>query len=477
MTSAKPWLLAALGVASVVVYIRCLTIPMSLTRYVNQPLLDVQKILGETPSGLWFFAVTLVILFLLYYLGYMLVLDLSGRWLPWLVLLPPAVSSAALTLMYPATAADLFQYIWLGRIWAFDGQNPFVVTPNMRPDELLYPYTIFRNFPTVYGPGFIHLSGLLARLSGDDILTNVIVFKLAMILSYVGCLALVYLILRRTQPTLAWAGVYVLAWNPLVIINTAGDGHNDISMILLVLLAIYLAQRNSWAGAATVLVLSASIKWLSLALAPVFLIVALRMMGRRAWVQVGSGLAMGTGLALMLQAPFFAGPSSLVGGIPNIGSQFTASLATVLRDELSPFLGIDHAAQTARLAAYGLFAAFYLWRLWCLHGTFESLVYESYQVFFFYLVIAAVWFQPWYVVWLVPLGALLVSSFVVERTVIFSFTAMLIHVTLGFGWRLAWFGGNVPTLQMLTALLIMLPPLVWWITSEARHPLMMTNAK
>ena len=477
MTSARPWLLAALGAASAAVYIRWLAVPMSLTRYVDQPLLDLQKILGETPSAVWFFTVTLVVLFLLYYLGYTLVLRLSGRWLPWLVLVPPVVSSAALTLMYPATAADLFQYVWLGRIWAFDGQNPFVVSPNMRPDELLYPYTVFRNFPTVYGPAFIHLSGLLARLSGDDILTNVIVFKLAMILAYVGCLALVYLILRRTQPALAWAGVYVLAWNPLVIINTAGDGHNDIIMILLVLLAIYLVQRNQWAEGATILVLSASIKWLSLALAPVFLIVAWRMLGRRAWYQVGAGLAIGLGLALMLQAPFYAGPASLVGGIPNIGSMFTASLATVARDSLTSSLGAGEAAQVARLAAYGLFTVLYVWQLLSLRGSFDSLVYGAYQVFFIYLVIAAVWFQAWYVVWLVPLAGLLVGTPVVERTVIFSYTAMLIHVILGFGWRLGWFGGSPPMLQLVAALVIMLPPIIAWITFETRRPLMMKNAQ
>ncbi|MFN8482764.1 MAG: hypothetical protein U0768_06930 [Anaerolineae bacterium] len=477
MTFPRPWLLAALGAASVAVYVRWLALPMALPRYVDQPLLDVQKILGETPTATVFFLAVLLVLFGLYYLGYSLVLEMSGRWLPWLVLIPPAVSSAALIFMYPVTAADLFQYIWLGRISALRGENPFIVTPNMRPDELLYPYTIFRNFPTVYGAGFIQLSGLLARLGGDDILLSVIIFKLAMVASYALCLALVYLILRRTRPALAWAGVYVLAWNPLVVFNTAGDGHNDIMMILLVLLALYLAQRGWWTAAATALVLSVSVKWLSLALAPVFLIVALRMIGRSAWVRVGGGLAIGLGLAALIQAPFFAGPASLVGGIPNIGSQFTASLATVVRDSLTARVGADEAAQIARLAAFGLFGVLYIWQLLRLVGTFDSLVYGAYQVFFFYLVIAAVWFQPWYVVWLVPLAALLVGAPVVERTVIFSFTAMLVHVFLGFGWRLAWFGGNIPTLQMVTALVIVGPPLLWWITSEARRPLPMLNAQ
>ncbi|MFN8499384.1 MAG: hypothetical protein U0641_16160 [Anaerolineae bacterium] len=477
MTFPKPWLLAGLGVASVAVYIRWLALPMALPRYVDQPLLDLQKILGETPTATVFFLAVLLVLFGLYYLGYTLVLTMSGRSLPWLVLLPPAVSSAALIFMYPVTAADIFQYVWLGRIWAFLGLNPFITTPNMRPDELLYPYTIFRNFPTVYGAGFIQLAGLLARLGGDDILLNVIIFKLAMVASYALCVALVYLILRRTRPALAWAGVYVLAWNPLVVFNTAGDGHNDIMMILLALLAIYLAQRGMWTAAATILVLSASVKWLSLALAPVFLIVAIRMLGRRGLVKVGGGLAIGLGLAALIQAPFYAGPASLVGGIPNIGSQFTASLATVARDILTAPLGADGAAQMARLAAFGLFAVLYVWQLLRLEGAFESLVYGAYQVFFFYLVIAAVWFQPWYVVWLVPLAALLVGEPVVERTVIFSFTAMLVHIFLGFGWRLAWFGGSVPTLQMVTTLLIVLPPVLWWITAEARRPLPMMNAQ
>ena len=44
-------MLAALGAASVAVYVRWLALPMALPRYVDQPLLDVQKILGETPTA------------------------------------------------------------------------------------------------------------------------------------------------------------------------------------------------------------------------------------------------------------------------------------------------------------------------------------------------------------------------------------------------------------------------------------------
>ncbi len=70
-----------------------------------------------------------------------------------------------------------------------------------------------------------------------------------MILAYLGSAALIYLILKQRQPRWAVAGTIAFAWNPLVLLAVAQNGHNDIVMIFFLLAAVWalvhrtLAQR------------------------------------------------------------------------------------------------------------------------------------------------------------------------------------------------------------------------------------------
>ena len=333
----------------------------------------------------------------------------------------------------------------------------------MVPTDLTFPYTVFREAATVYGALFTHLSALLARLAGDSLLVNVLLFKGTLTLFYALTALFVYLILKRTRPELAWVGVYLVWWNPLVQFNTAGDGHNDITMLALVMLALLLAQRGQWSLAGVPLVLSMSMKWASLILVPVFVVAALRTRGWRHWPQIFGGLAVGFGVAILLHAPFYAGPSTVLGSVPTIGGAFTTSIATVLRDMLLRVVEPPRAETLARLTAYAAFGLLYLRELFRIRAGFDSLVYACFQAFFLYLLVGTLWFQPWYVIWLVGIGALLVGTPVAERTILLTFTAMLIHLVTGFGWRLGWFG-NLSLLHLTAVALVFAAPVILWLS-------------
>ena len=476
--------LLGVGVLTAAVYLLRLALPMALSRLISQPLIDLPLALGENTVGAWYYLDTVLLLFGLYYWGYRIV----GRETPlafWrprsaeggldygpVIALLPVVFAVALLLMFPVTAGDLFVYIFFGRIWAFQGLNPYTTAPEMVPSELTFHYTVFREAATVYGALFTHLSALLARLAGDSLLLNVLLFKGTMILFYALTALCVYLILKRTRPELAWVGVYLVWWNPLVQFNTAGDGHNDITMLAVVMLALLLAQRGRWSLACAALVLSMSMKWASLILVPIFVIGALRAWGWRRWPEIVGGLAVGFGLAALLHAPFYAGPSTVLGSVPYIGGAFTTSIATVLRDVLLRVTDPSSAETGARLTAYAVFGLLYLRELTRIRADFDSLVYACFQAFFLYLLVGTLWFQPWYVVWLVGIGALLVGTPVAERTILLTFTAMLIHLVTGFGWRLGWFG-NLSLLHLTAVAVVFAAPLVLWLSEpppdEARR--------
>ena len=60
-----------------------------------------------------------------------------------------------------------------------------------------------------------------------------------MILAYLGSATLIYLILKQRQPRWAVAGTIAFAWNPLVLLAVAQNGHNDIVMIFFLLAAVW----------------------------------------------------------------------------------------------------------------------------------------------------------------------------------------------------------------------------------------------
>ncbi len=453
-------LLLLLGGASGAVYYLRLTRRMALADYIQQPLLDMPKILGATPDEVWGYLLTVLGLFGLYYLGYRIVLLRTSRAIVVVVVLLALVFGLLLLPLYPVTATDIFNYIFFGRVWAFQGQNPYVLSPSLRPADPIYPYTAYDDEPTVYGALFTHLSALLAWLAGPSLSTAVLVFKGAMLACHALALALVYWVLRRTRPALAAAGLYLLAWNPLVLFNTAGDGHNDIVMLVLILLALAFASRNRWVLACAAIVLSASVKYVSLLLVPVFVVATLRRLGWRRWPVVARGLALGVGLAVLLHAPFYAGPDTVLGALPQQGGRFTVSFALLVRNALDGAgLPVD-SSLTARGVAYGLFALLYLRELVRLRPGFDGLVYACYQALFVFLLLGNTWFQPWYVTWLVGPAALLVGTPVATRTIAFTLGAMLVHLVTGFGWRMNWLDSSEPLLQLAAVALVFTPPLL-----------------
>ena len=456
---AAPLLLLLGGLSAAVYHLR-LTSRMALADYINQPLVDMPKIVGATPDEAWAYLGTMLSLFGLYYLGYRVVLTRASRTIVVIVVLLALVFALLLLTMYPVTATDIFNYIFFGRVWAFQGQNPYVVTPSRWPEDPIYPYTAYEDEPTVYGALFTHLSALLAWLAGPSLYASLLVFKGAMLAFDAMALVLVYVILRRTRPALAAAGLYLLAWNPLVLFNTAGDGHNDIVMLVLILLALAFASRSRWALACAAIVLSASVKYVSLLLVPVFVVAALRSLGWRRWPVVARGLALGLSLTVLLHAPFYAGLNTILGALPQQGGRFTVSFALLVRNALEgSSLPVD-AALTARWIAYGLFALLYLRELRRLQPSFDGLVYACYQALFVFLLIGNTWFQPWYVIWLVGLAALQVGAPVAARTVAFTLGAMLVHLVTGFGWRMNWLDSSEPLLQLAAVALVFTPPLL-----------------
>src|SRR5579884_3631067 len=209
---------------------------------------------------------------------------------------------------------DLFSYALYGEVAGRFGGSPYVQAPDDYATSPLYLLInpLWRDAPSVYGPVWIGLSSLVGAALGGHVLSEILTYRLIADLCHWANLGLLWWALRRLRPGCEPLGLALYAWNPLVVLEFAGNGHNDGTMLLFVLLCFgWLARGRVWLALAA-LVLSIATKYTTVVLLPLVLWWAVR--ERAGWRRVA--LAAGAGLAALaalaaLYLPWWRGSATL----------------------------------------------------------------------------------------------------------------------------------------------------------------------
>jgi hypothetical protein len=220
----------------------------------------------------------ILLLMAAYLLGWRLVRQAPRRRLVWVFV---SLYAATLFWLLPITS-DLFTYLIRAHLFTDMGLNPLLVAPfdvGRDPLVLAYP-AAYDSEPSVYGPAWLLVSAP-GTLGLDDLAAGTLYLKGLALAAFLSCAWLVEHILRRIRPAQAIEGLYLFAWNPLVLLMAVGDGHNDIVMMAAVLLALWFALRERWLLAFAVLALSVWTKYVSVLLFPLLAIYAWKQLGAR----------------------------------------------------------------------------------------------------------------------------------------------------------------------------------------------------
>jgi hypothetical protein len=155
-----------------------------------------------------------------------------------------AVAVAARLVLLPAApslSGDLYRYVWEGRV-LLHGGNPYRQSPDdsgLAPlrDRAIYPGINHKELATIYPPLAEAGFALVARLSA-----TVLAFKSWVILHDVALVLVLLAWAKRkgASPVL----VVAYAWNPLVLVEYAGSGHNDPVALLWLVVALVLARER-----------------------------------------------------------------------------------------------------------------------------------------------------------------------------------------------------------------------------------------
>ncbi|MFI5269546.1 MAG: hypothetical protein ACHQ7M_19390, partial [Chloroflexota bacterium] len=181
------------------------------------------------------------------------------------------------------------------------------------------------------------------------------------------------------------------------------NAHNDGMMMLLGLGAawLFVAGRD-------LLVLPA-IAAATLVKVPVVLMAPVMFVGvcRHNRARALEGVLLAIALAAVVYRPFWKGPDTLTA--LKRTDLFTASLGSVLRLALAPSFGLPDASAVARWTSLGGFAIVALVALWLATRaqTSQDVLRLAYFTLLGGLLLATTWFQAWYVVWPLGLGAAL----------------------------------------------------------------------
>lgn len=297
-------LLLGAGVLSEVVYL-AVTVRLPWWRY-GGTLNNWSRVLGQGWEVLAACLIGIGVLVAAYLLGWYAIRGESGaRGIVWGFAILFAVT---LFWLMPITS-DLFTYLSQSHLFTDLGANPLVTAAlEFKEDPLVRAYPAFyAGHPSVYGPAWTLLSvpGTLGRY---DVAGGLFYLKGVAVGAFLGCAWLLERILRRIRPTAVVEGLCLFAWNPLVLLLAVGDGHNDIVLMALVLLAFWLLLHERWVLAFGTLALSVWIKYVSVIFFPLSVIYVWRRFAgqeKQRRVVLGWGALMAVGVSALVFVPFW----------------------------------------------------------------------------------------------------------------------------------------------------------------------------
>jgi hypothetical protein len=405
--------------------------------------------------------------------------EVPGGWRP--ILLTTLGAGLALLTLPRLFSKDVLSYLVYGRAFGAYGLNPYTTTPANMQFDFNFRLIDWHDVVSVYGPVWTLLCTALykviAPLAATNIWGYIVAFRGLGLAFHLGNAALIWYILGRVRPRDQVAGTILYAWNPLPLIEFAGNGHNDAGLVFFLLAAVaaQVAERRRPWLVTLCLTLSVLTKFITLLVVPAYALMLWRTTpaapGRwisrariLAWARAG---IVALAAFAILWAPFAAAlrdPLFLLNS--SAASKYDNSLLQLLYWSLRGlFAAVLPAARSHELAntlvmGAGRLAFLVIWLVLTWRSRdLTSWIRGSFWILFAYLVLATPWFWPWYVTWLVGLAPLVGGRRATAATLTFSASVLVLYVL--WGNQLPFDRGSVLPLHNFVS--FGLPLLVLWL--------------
>ena len=333
------------------------------------------------------------------------------RRLFWFILAVAVLCRVILQFSPPTLSDDIYRYLWDARM-QFHGVNPYVYAPDSEEAAHLrdeyHAGVNNKDVPTVYPPLMQAVFAAAAYLWYSPAS-----MKLLFTLCDLGVILLAVLMLRRRS--LPEERVLIYAWNPLVLVEIAGSGHNDSLPVALMLAALLAVDGLRPVRAVAWLSLSMLAKWFTVMLVPAFF----RRVGsiRPFWLLPV--------LLLAFYLPYMDAGPRLFSGLLVYGDKwrFNDSVFSIIFF-LTDSLNVSKIIVAALFAGLAAFCAVRI------TDPFRS----AFVLLGGYLVLTPT-VQPWYLVWIIPFLCLYPNP---AWILLSGLAALSYHVLIGFVLTECW---------------------------------------
>lgn len=303
-------------------------------------------------------------------------------------------------MILPYLSSDIFYYMGDGWLLSKYKQNPYYVSVAELQaqginDEILNNTGYWKETTSVYGPLWSIIAAFLVSLSFGNVTISLFIFKFASFLVHILNCYLIYKITKSHK--------YILLYglNPLILLEFLGNVHNDIYLLLFMLIALYflIRKKNIYLGM-LFLALSISIKYSTALIVPFILIYCFRnkTIPKRILCCMISGLSI-VASVILLYMPFFRDFTIFTNMLVQ-GKRFSQSIQAFLLTSARDIFNV------VNKIALPTFMIMYICLLITLvfkrKVSFKELMKKYNFIMLIFIFVVLTNFQKWYILWLIP---------------------------------------------------------------------------
>ena len=319
------------------------------------------------------------------------------------------IISLIFVLMIPFWSSDVFYYLGIGRLSSKYHQNPYYVDMksyidnneiNIQNDTVIQKG--YKNYwsetTVVYGAFWTLICSIISFLSFGNLDFGLLIFKIINLMVHIGNCVLLYKISKKKIFSL----IYGL--NPFVLIEGIGNVHNDIFIILFMLLSIYaLIKKKNIIISLLFLALATDIKYFSVLLLP--LIVIYYAKDQKLKKRIICCVLYGGLFFIFAIIPYilYIRDINVFLGLIEQRSRIAKGLYLVITQY---FHNLEYLVDFIKTLVLEIFVVIYIFECFTLLFAKKVKFYKGIRkiylfiIAFLFLIITN--FQPWYFMWLIP---------------------------------------------------------------------------
>lgn len=348
------------------------------------------------------------------------------------------ISLALTPVPFNAMSHDMLAYGLYGRMVVIYHVNPYVMTLQHFTQDMLHQATTVApgasSGTAPYGPVWLDLSLLVALFAHESVANILLGFRALGLVVHVVNAILIWHVLTRVKPELRLSGMVLYAWNPAVLLLSVFVMHQEVVVVLFLLLAIVFLLRKSPLMAWIFALLAVLTNPFVLLVLPLFLIMCVRQSSKMRFLRLVSwwlGFWIATILMLALAYIPYWQDMGLHGLVANllplfwqrVGINSLDSALLALPMQLPASVTWVLLPQHWALIALGLVGCFLLFALW-FANTVELLTWCACWLFLLLAFLMPVYW-PWLIIVPLALALCAARNGTIDLAVLFSLGALL----------------------------------------------------